>query len=99
MTHNWGKGRKKHVPTKLRNQILNRDNHTCKIQKPGCTHTATEVDHITNIRQGGTNYSDNLQAVCHTCHKRKTQQEAAQARAKNRRSAQYPQEKHPALPQ
>ncbi|MGZ6536385.1 MAG: HNH endonuclease [Actinomycetota bacterium] len=33
---------------------------------------ATEVDHITPQRIGGTNDRANLQALCHRCHSRKT---------------------------
>lgn len=34
---------------------------------------ATQVDHITPKRDGGTDASDNLQSLCATCHSRKTQ--------------------------
>ena len=33
---------------------------------------ATDVDHIVPLAQGGANAMDNLQALCHSCHSRKT---------------------------
>jgi 5-methylcytosine-specific restriction enzyme A len=33
---------------------------------------ATQVDHIIPLRAGGTNKFDNLQALCTSCHSRKT---------------------------
>lgn len=37
--------------------------------------TATEVDHVVPLRRGGTNDFNNLQALCKSCHSRKTAQE------------------------
>lgn len=65
---------------KQRTQILQRDNHTCTIQSPTCTHHATEVDHITNKAAGGTDHPTNLRATCTPCHKQLTQQQAQQGR-------------------
>lgn len=36
---------------------------------------ATEVDHIVPLRAGGTNARSNLQALCKSCHSRKTARE------------------------
>lgn len=52
---------------RLRTTILNRDHHTCAY----CGQPATEVDHITPIRLGGTSTPDNLTAACRTCNRRK----------------------------
>jgi 5-methylcytosine-specific restriction protein A len=41
---------------------------------------ATEVDHITNRAQGGTDEAHNLEGICVPCHKRKTAREAKAAR-------------------
>ncbi len=38
----------------------------------GETVAATEVDHQTPLREGGTHRVDNLQALCKICHSRKT---------------------------
>jgi len=40
-----------------------------------CGATATEVDHRLPLRDGGTHARANLQALCSTCHKRKTAEE------------------------
>lgn len=41
-------------------------------EKEGRVTAATEVDHVVPLAQGGTNDDDNLQALCHSCHSRKT---------------------------
>lgn len=52
----------------IRKQILTRDNHTCQIRGPRCTTTATHVDHIIPVTQGGPWYDpDNLRAACANC--------------------------------
>lgn len=38
----------------------------------GIVTPATDVDHVTPLRRGGTNDPANLQALCHPCHSRKT---------------------------
>ena len=40
-----------------------------------CGEPATDVDHITPKRLGGEDALDNLQALCHPCHTRKTMRE------------------------
>lgn len=40
-----------------------------------CGEMATDVDHIVPRRQGGGDEEDNLQALCHACHSRKTRSE------------------------
>lgn len=41
-----------------------------------CGHEASQVDHIRPIRQGGARLDpENLQALCHSCHSRKTRTE------------------------
>ena len=37
-----------------------------------CGERATDVDHITPKRRGGDDEPENLQALCHPCHSRKT---------------------------
>ena len=52
----------------LRPAILERDGHLCQIQLPGCTGTATDVDHIVPIAEGGRRLDpDNLRAACGWC--------------------------------
>lgn len=56
---NWGSVRKK---------ILKRDNHECQIGLPGCTLTATTVDHIIPLAWGGDPRDpSNLRAACSHC--------------------------------
>jgi 5-methylcytosine-specific restriction protein A len=56
---------------KLRNYVLALD--------PMCSHCkreiATEVDHIKRKADGGTDDTENLQGLCHECHKVKTLRE------------------------
>jgi 5-methylcytosine-specific restriction endonuclease McrA len=77
----------------IRARVLNRDGHECTIRGPRCTITATEVDHIINKAAGGTDTLANLRAVCQSCHKPITQQQATAARPIKARPA----EAHPAL--
>jgi 5-methylcytosine-specific restriction endonuclease McrA len=52
----------------IRPVILARDGYTCQIQGPRCTGTATTVDHITALADGGAMYDPtNLRAACQTC--------------------------------
>lgn len=45
-------------------------------RSPVCQHCqrlpSVDVDHIVPIAQGGTYGEDNLEALCHSCHSRKT---------------------------
>jgi len=41
----------------------------------GCDQPATDVDHITPKRDGGQDVWDNLQALCHSHHSKKTMKE------------------------
>jgi 5-methylcytosine-specific restriction endonuclease McrA len=52
----------------IRRQILHRDAYACQIRLPGCTVTATEVDHITSLTNGGGRLDpSNLRAACKPC--------------------------------
>lgn len=68
---------------KTRVRILRRDMHLCQpCLANGRPTQATEVDHIKPKAKGGTDDDDNLQAVCHACHKAKTEAEAAEAQGR-----------------
>lgn len=82
------------APRKLRNAALKRDNHQCV--KCGNTQNL-EVDHIHNTAQGGTHTLNNLQTLCHTCHKQKTRQETRTGHQQRHNRAKYPKEQHPGL--
>lgn len=81
----------------LRAYVLQRDRYLCQLRYAGCTEQATDVDHIIPASQGGTDYPDNLQAVCHTCHTRKTGAEASAARWARAPRRLRPAEPHPGL--
>lgn len=52
----------------IRKRVLERDGHTCQVRLPGCTTTATTVDHIVPVSWGGDWYAlDNLRAACAGC--------------------------------
>lgn len=63
--------------TVVREQILERDDHSC--QKCGrSTDVTLHVDHITRIADGGHPLDEtNLQTLCEDCHKEKTADENA----------------------
>lgn len=58
---------------KLRQVILARDKFICQMCRvKGRATPANQVDHIKPRAKGGTDYADNLQALCEECHKAKT---------------------------
>jgi 5-methylcytosine-specific restriction enzyme A len=59
---------------RLRAVILDRDLHLCQpCRRIGRVTPATQVDHIKPKAKGGTDDSDNLQAICEPCHTAKTE--------------------------
>ena len=57
---------------RIRRTILERDQHLCQINGPGCTTHATQVDHITPVAHGGQWWEpSNLRAACATCNNRR----------------------------
>ncbi len=92
-----GSLRNKRLPSNwssLRTTVLKRDNYICKLQLPGCSVKATEVDH----RLEGDDHSlSNLQAVCSDCHKVKTNKHKVQVIASRRKLRYRPGDKHPGL--
>jgi 5-methylcytosine-specific restriction enzyme A len=66
---------------RLRVCILQRDNGLCQpCIKQGRVTMATQVDHIVQKKDGGTDEESNLQAICTECHKFKTAREASHGR-------------------
>ena len=58
---------------KLRKVILARDYYLCQpCKRKGLLTEASEVDHIKEKANGGTDDPDNLQAICTPCHRAKT---------------------------
>jgi len=66
---------------RLRKIILKRDCYLCQVcQSGGIVTPATEVDHIVNKADGGTDAPSNLQSICSRCHQAKTLAEASRSR-------------------
>ena len=62
---------------KLRQQVMERDGYLYQVcKRQGKLTEAQAVDHVINKAQGGTDELTNLQAICHQCHKIKTQSES-----------------------
>lgn len=59
-----------HKLTVIRQRILLRDEYTCQIC--GRVSAQLEVDHIVPLSMGGNNSISNLQSLCKTCHKLKS---------------------------
>ena len=55
-------------------KILNKFNSKCNICKEECSNDF-DIDHIKPLASGGTNYLSNLQVLCKSCHKIKSQSE------------------------
>jgi 5-methylcytosine-specific restriction protein A len=76
----WGKSNPKYTSPAwriIRANVLARDNHRCV----KCGRKANEVDHIINVKSGGSDAMSNLQTLCTNHHKAKTLSEAAAGRA------------------
>ncbi len=74
----WGQGRGGRPWRRLRERVLVRDNYTC--QACGKIGPNLEVDHKVSKAKGGSDAMDNLQALCVSCHARKTRQDAGHAK-------------------
>lgn len=61
---------------KLRAAVLKRDRHQCQIRGSRCTTIATQVDHVVEVADGGTDDMSNLQSCCTPCHLTKTGKDA-----------------------
>jgi 5-methylcytosine-specific restriction endonuclease McrA len=68
----------------LRARVLCRDLSLCQIGLDGCTVTATEVHHLRECADGGSDAMANLCAICANCHAKIT---AANASAKSHRGS------------
>ena len=97
-THNWGAGDPRTSTAawrRLRQHVIDRDGHRCA----NC-HTeqgTLELDHIVNVKAGGTDHPDNARLLCGPCHKIKTAAEATTGRRARAARGAHPTEKHPGL--
>jgi 5-methylcytosine-specific restriction protein A len=79
----YGSGRGGRPWRRKREAVMRRDQYLCQPCKmQGRITEATEVDHITNVAEGGTDDATNLQAICSQCHAVKTQAEARRGMAR-----------------
>lgn len=81
----WQKHGKAHTYggdwARRRAYVMARDEYLCQpCLKAGRVTQAAHVDHIIPVAEGGTDGLDNLQAICESCHKVKTQEEAKRGR-------------------
>lgn len=79
------------VNPKTAARIRRRDGNRCQ----ACGQPGHEVDHIINVKAGGTDRPDNLETLCTPCHKAKTQREAQKALQDRREALRLPAEPHP----
>lgn len=97
----WQNNRETHVPTKLREACLTRDNHQCTVTMQNgqrCPEvTALEAAHIHQRKRGETLTVDKLTTKCHWHHNRETQGQAKQARQGKRPNPWRDGDIHPAL--
>jgi 5-methylcytosine-specific restriction endonuclease McrA len=56
---------------RIRAVVLARDQYVCRLEYPGCTGHATDVDHVLPLRFGGTHDLANLRAACASCNLRR----------------------------
>ncbi|MFI5505203.1 HNH endonuclease [Corynebacterium kutscheri] len=77
------------------NAFLTRDKHTC--QTCGTKQPPFDIDHIDNTRGFGYDEDYNLQTLCVSCHKTKTQKEAAAGKAKKQAKLKRRELPHPGL--
>ena len=72
----------------LRRMILNNYPFCVECLERNIHHESREVDHIRAVSDGGGKYDpENLQALCKSCHSRKTQREIAARRPERRQSS------------
>lgn len=73
----YGQGRGGRPWRRKRDAVMKRDRYLCvPCGKKGRTTEGTEVDHVVNVAEGGTDDVSNLQTICTECHLLKSQEEA-----------------------
>lgn len=63
---------RKLMTSELRAQIIERDNKICQICGKTCQNNEIEIDHIKPISKGGKTAPSNLQVLCVTCNRKKS---------------------------
>lgn len=83
---------KKQVAGKQRYKCATIPNYTCPMKSEPFDEAGYDIDHIVELRDGGSNDISNLQALCPACHRVKTSRNTV----KNIESTIQP-EKHPVI--
>lgn len=66
---------------RIRDAVMRRDQGLCQqCMRHDVVSPASEVDHIVPVSEGGKDVESNLEAICKSCHKAKTQTESQRAR-------------------
>ena len=78
---------KKQVAGRQRYRCATIPNYTCPMNNEPFDESGYDIDHIVELRSGGTNDISNLQALCPACHRVKT--------SRNTVKFIHPVEKHP----
>lgn len=87
----------KRLPERLRKHIL-KTYPVCWLQLPGiCTEESTQVHHVLDAEDGGTDDPENLRGVCAPCHTRHSAQVSGHRSAAKAAEWQRKPEKHPGL--
>lgn len=60
------------IPPEVRNYVFQRDKFQCQSCGKTYQQTKLSIDHIIPLSRGGSNDISNLQTLCLTCNKRKT---------------------------
>lgn len=60
------------IPPEVRNYVYQRDKYQCQSCGKTSTETNLSIDHIFPLSRGGKNDISNLQTLCLTCNKSKT---------------------------
>jgi 5-methylcytosine-specific restriction enzyme A len=98
-THRWGAGDPRTSTTawrRLKGAVIARDGNACRQCGADGRIIQLELDHIINVRRGGTDTLENTQLLCvDPCHKQKTQREAQAGAAAKRAKLKLPPEPHP----
>ena len=63
---------RKLMTQELRNEIIERDNCICQICKKKCSKNEIEIDHIKPVSKGGKTMRSNLQVLCLSCNRKKS---------------------------
>lgn len=82
------------VTNPMRKAVLDRQKHKCAMCKNTMKSAHVQIDHIKEVRDGGTSEPSNLRALCANCHQEKTN-EVNVKKAEKRRKQKAKESKSP----